>query len=259
MWQHEWPVPENVGLAFTDRFNGVSRAPFSSLNVGTHVGDDINLVAQNRQLLVKQLALPAEPIWLEQVHSTIVLNNPQPKTLPFTADGSYTNQAHIVCTVMTADCLPVVICNKAGTEVAAVHAGWRGLCHGIIEQALQMFNASPSQLMAYLGPAIGPQQFEVGAEVRQAFIDKQPQAQVCFRPVTASNHTSFNHSLESSPSLLPQKYLANIYQLAQQRLTAMGVNDIYSSDECTVSNLDFFSYRREQQTGRQATLVWLKS
>ncbi|WP_394131149.1 peptidoglycan editing factor PgeF [Shewanella maritima] len=239
MWQHDWPVPDNIGLVFTDRFGGISQAPYAELNLGAHVGDESAHVSHNRDLLVSRYQLPSAPVWLEQVHSTKVLSNPDNISV-VAADGSFTNQAHTVCAVMTADCLPVVICNQEGTEVSAVHAGWRGLCEGIIENALQLFDSPANSLIAYLGPAIGPNTFEVGAEVRAAFIKHDPKANECF---IASG----------------DKYLADIYQLAAQRLQRFGVQQIFSANECTVSNPQFFSYRRQAQTGRQATLVWLKS
>ncbi|QBF83683.1 peptidoglycan editing factor PgeF [Shewanella maritima] len=243
MWQTNWPVPANVGVAFTDRHGGVSETPFDSLNLGDHVGDAPTKVEHNRQLVTSMLELPAKPVWLKQVHGTHVLENPalpSCSSKPIEADACYANRSGIVCAVMTADCLPVVLCDEQGSEVAAIHAGWRGLCDGIIEQTTHKFAADYQNLIAYLGPAIGPKKFEVGAEVKQAFVAHNANAANCF---TASG----------------DKYLANIYQLAEQRLSALGINTIYSSDECTVSNTDFFSYRREKQTGRQATLVWLKS
>ncbi len=236
MFKHDWPVPKNVKIAFTDRHGGVSQSPFDSLNLGLHAGDNAKDVSANRALLRKELRLPGEPFWLEQVHGTDVINLKNADSN--VADGSYTNQAGKVCVVMTADCLPVLICNKAGTEVAALHAGWRGLCNGIIEAGVSQFNSSPGELIAYSGPAIGSCAFEVGPEVKQAFTQRKAHAAQCFRPSG-------------------DKYLADIYGLAQQRLTALGIADVFSASECTVSNPDYFSYRRDRQTGRQASLIWL--
>lgn len=240
----DWPIPDNVNLAFTDRHGGVSLPPFDSLNLGLHVGDKPQAVKTNRQRLAKQLNLPVT-VWLEQVHGTDVVDisdysASQMQLVPI-ADASFSNKAGKACCVMTADCLPVLLCDKAGTQVAAVHAGWRGLCHGVIEQAIQYFDVdSPRDLYAFLGPAIGPSQFEVGEEVKAAFIQKHPQAERCFA-VTAN----------------PNKYLADIVELARMRLNRIGVNRIFSTDICTVSDPNYFSYRRDQQTGRMASLIWL--
>ncbi|MBO1898204.1 MULTISPECIES: peptidoglycan editing factor PgeF [unclassified Shewanella] len=242
MLEHDWPIPVNVAIAMTNRFGGVSVSPFDSLNLGLHVGDKPQDVFANRAILTQQLSLPAEPIWLEQVHGTKVVDvqTLMPGSAIALADGSYSNQFGHVCTVMTADCLPILLCNQQGTEVAAVHAGWRGLCEGIIEQALAMFHSPPSALIAYLGPAIGPCAFEVGSEVRDAFINKNPQA---------ATHFVQNNA----------KYLADLVGLAKLRLSTAGVTQIYSADVCTFSEPDYFSYRRDKQTGRMASLIWLKS
>lgn len=244
MFHHDWPVPANVGIAMTNRHGGVSVHPYDSLNLGLHVGDAPELVMANRELLCKQLALTAEPVWLEQVHGTHVLNLDALSLAPAVdtqiADASYSRTASQVCAIMTADCLPVLLCNQAGTEVAAAHAGWRGLCDGVIEATAAQFSSPMDELIAYLGPAIGPQKFEVGVEVQQAFCTLHPQAAVCFIP-------SGN------------KYLADIIGLAKLRLSLLGINHIYSADICTVSDTDYFSYRRDKVTGRMASLIWLKS
>jgi len=244
MFNHDWPVPANVGIAMTNRHGGVSVHPYDSLNLGLHVGDVEERVMVNRDLLCKQLALTAEPVWLEQVHGTHVLNL-DALSLAHTADtpiadASYSRTAGRVCAVMTADCLPVLLCNQAGTEVAAAHAGWRGLCDGVIEATAAQFSSPMDELIAYLGPAIGPQKFEVGVEVKQAFCALHPQSAACFIP-------SGN------------KYLADIIGLAKLRLSLLGINPIYSADICTVSDTDYFSYRRDKVTGRMASLIWLKS
>ena len=244
MFNHAWPVPANVGIAMTNRHGGVSEHPYGSLNLGLHVGDTPERVMANRELLCKQLALIAEPIWLEQVHGTHVLNldtlNLGYAANTPIADASYSRTAGRVCVVMTADCLPVLLCNHAGTEVAAAHAGWRGLCDGVIEATAAQFSSPMGELIAYLGPAIGPQKFEVGAEVKQAFCSLHPQAAGCFIPSG-------------------DKFLADIIGLAKLRLSLLGVNHIYSANICTVSSPDYFSYRRDKVTGRMASLIWLKS
>lgn len=254
---HDWPVPDNVAIAMTNRHGGVSIVPYDSLNLGLHVGDIPQQVLVNRGLLAQQLQLATEPVWLEQVHGTHVIDLADIKSVelapealaqqasisvshPHIADASYTNLAGRVCVVMTADCLPVLLCNKQGTEVAAAHAGWRGLCDGVIEATVAHFSSKPSELIAYLGPAIGPTAFEVGAEVRDAFMARDPNAESCF-------------------IARGDKYLADIIGLAKLRLTKLGVSQVYSADICTVSNLDYFSYRRDKITGRMASLIWLKS
>lgn len=241
MLKHDWPVPDNVGIAMTDRHGGISTSPFASLNLGLHVGDDPQHVLANRAWLTQDLALPAEPTWLNQVHGTAVVDvQALPGQVIPSADASYCNQFGYVCAVMTADCLPILLCDQQGTEVAAVHAGWRGLCDGVIEQALTKFTAATSNLMAYIGPAIGPTAFEVGSEVREAFISKHPQSANYF----VAHHT---------------RYLADLVGLAKLRLSLAGVSHTFSADVCTFFDNNYFSYRRDKQTGRMASLIWLKS
>lgn len=237
----EWSAPKNINVVSTTRLGGVSKAPFSSLNLGDHVGDNHNDVVLNREKLITLAQLPTAPTWLNQIHSTIVL------TLPYTdsesipsADAVYTNQANQVCCVMTADCLPVVICNKEGTEVAAAHAGWRGLLDGVLENTIQHFTSN--ELIAWCGPAIGPEAFEVGEEVKALFCEKDPEALKAFKPSQNSG-----------------KWLANLALLATQRLYNAGVKEVHYSDLCTYSDTEqFFSYRKEGDTGRQATLIWFE-
>lgn len=237
----EWSAPKNINVVSTTRLNGVSKAPFSSLNLGDHVGDNHNDVVLNREKLITLAQLPAAPTWLNQIHSTTVITLPDSnlESIP-SADAAYTNQANQVCCVMTADCLPVVICNKEGTEVAVAHAGWRGLLDGVLENTVQHF--SSNELIAWCGPAIGPTAFEVGDEVKQQFCEKDPQAVNAF----ISSHNS-------------GKWLANLDLLATQRLQSVGVQEVHYSNLCTYSNTDqFFSYRKEGDTGRQATLIWFE-
>lgn len=241
MLTHAWPIPNNVSIAMTNRHGGVSASPFDSLNLGTHVGDDIYSVMQNRQILQQRLDLTYPITWLEQVHGTQVLELDSLKpTEPVIADAVYSRSAGHVCAVMTADCLPILLCDKAGTEVAAVHAGWRGLCYGVIEATVAKFNAKNSELIAYLGPAIGPTAFEVGFEVREAFCQQDIKAEHCFVP----------HN---------DKYFANLEGLAQLRLRALGISHIHSASVCTFSELDYFSYRRSTPTGRMASLIWINT
>lgn len=237
----DWPQPKNVSSCSTTRAGGVSLPPFDSLNLGDHVDDRPEAVSENRQRLVELAQLPQQPVWLEQVHGTHVLHldGGEPKNKQ--ADAVYSNQAGQVCAIMTADCLPVLFCNQAGTEVAAAHAGWRGLCNGVLENTVRQFISPANEIMAWLGPAIGAKKFEVGAEVRQAFINQSPDLASAFIP-----HNG--------------KYLADIYLLARKKLNAIGINAIYGGDFCTVSDENrFFSYRREGKTGRMASLIWVNN
>ncbi len=240
----DWPVPPTIKAVSTSRVGGVSQAPYDHLNLGAHVGDVPHDVHQNRQRLHDLLQLPSEPLWLEQVHGTTVYH-PAPPTINDAAatpqaDAVVVSAENQVAVVMTADCLPVLFCDVAGTQVAAAHAGWRGLCDGVLERTVAALACQPIQLMAWLGPAIGPECFEVGAEVRAAFMREDAQAALAFK---ASRHRG--------------KYLADIYQLARQRLRALGVMQIYGGDCCTFTDSErFFSYRREAHTGRMASLIW---
>lgn len=246
--QPDWPAPDHVralstsrGLAQQPPF-GSSAGVYAGLNLGTHVGDKPEVVAANRQLLQQYCGFKREPAWLNQIHGTTVLNLDSWQGELTDADASVSTTKGLAAVVMTADCLPVLFCDKAGSRVAAAHAGWRGLCDGVLEATLQHF-PEPSAVMAWLGPAIGPFNFEVGSEVRAAFIAHSPQAAEAF-----------------SPSSNPGKYLADIYLLARQRLQAAGVTAIYGGEYCTVADPErFFSYRRDGQTGRQASLIWLSS
>ncbi|WP_404704879.1 purine nucleoside phosphorylase YfiH [Yersinia vastinensis] len=235
----DWPAPARVKVCSTTRHGGISEFPYDSLNLGTHVGDTASTVIANRQRLVEQAGLPQMPVWLEQVHGTRVLHLDGTAISDVQADAVYSRVTGQVCAVMTADCLPVLFCSLAGDEVAAAHAGWRGLCSGVLEQTLAQFQAAPSSIIAWLGPAIGPQQFEVGEDVKQAFITIDAQSTVAFMPFGT-------------------KYFADIYLLARLRLQAAGIHAIYGGDRCTVSEKQqFFSYRRDGITGRMASLVWL--
>lgn len=234
----DWPAPQRVQACSTLRHGGVSTAPWDSLNLGAHVGDAETHVLQNRQYLKDKL-LPVMPQWLNQVHGQDVVRLPADELLP-NADAAITRESGVVCAIMTADCLPVLFCSDDGSEVAAAHAGWRGLCNGVLEQTLQQFRSPAREIHAWLGPAIGPQAFEVGAEVREAFLAHDVQADAAFRPVG-------------------DKFFANIWQLARQRLQAAGVHSISGSQRCTFTEAnDFFSYRRDGITGRMATLIWLR-
>lgn len=235
-----WDAPSNVRAVCTTRQGGVSQAPFASLNLGDHVGDDPYAVARNRMIVGDVLQLPTEPLWLKQVHGVTVCGMDVGECYP-TGDASVAFCKHQVCVVMTADCLPVLFCDKAGTRVGAAHAGWRGLAAGVLEQTLAKLDCPASEVLAWLGPAIGPQAFEVGEEVRATFIQHDPAAASAFQP-----------------SVNAGKWMADIYQLARQRLQAAGVSRVSGGDLCTYSDAErFFSYRRDGQTGRMACLIWM--
>lgn len=235
----DWPAPATVKAVTTSRFGGVSQAPFDSLNVGDHCGDKPVDVAQNRLRLREQLKLPSEPHWLKQVHGTVAIDPTQ--TRERCADACFTSRPHTVLAIMTADCLPVLLCNRAGSWVAAAHAGWRGLSDGVLEQTVACYQRDNDELMAWFGPAIGPDAFEVGDEVRAAFVAQNSQSQSAFKPLSSG------------------KWLADIYLLAAQRLRAQGVTAIYGGGLCTVAAPErFFSYRRDTTTGRMASLIWME-
>lgn len=235
----DWPAPANVKAVSSTRLGGCSLAPYDSLNLGQHVGDNPDTVKQNRQLLQQQAMMPTEPFWLNQIHSADVITLPSPQVLP-AADAAFSHQRQQICTVMTADCLPVLFCNQAGTEIAAAHAGWRGLCDGVLENTVRHFS-EPSTVMAWLGPAISKTAFEVGDDVRTAFVRQHAEAEQAF--------TALNNN----------KWLADLYLLARQRLAMVGVNIIAGGNFCTFGQqAEFFSYRRDGQTGRMASCIWFE-
>ncbi len=249
----DWPAPDNVAAAITLRSGGCSHAPFDQSNLALHVQDNPQHVQANRDSLIQSLKLPAQPLWLEQYHSTELVYAPQfssSQTAP-RADGSYSDQPGTVCAILTADCLPVLLCDRAGTQVAAAHAGWRGLCAGILRKMVATFTSPADQLIAYLGPAIGPQQFEVGAEVLQAFLDNGQD----------SHHRAAIAAAFSRRAAIRQqeKYLADLCALARAELAACGLTAVYGGEYCSYTDSErFYSYRREAQTGRNASLIWLR-
>ena len=246
-----WSAPGSVKTLVSTREGGVSHHPFDSLNLGDHVGDQVANVLTNRAIFVKEL--PAEPLWLEQTHSALV-STPQSRRpnqgKEIAADASVTNIPDEVLVIMTADCLPVLFTNSSATVVGAAHAGWRGLCAGVLENTVAELlklseDKNPANLMAWLGPAIGPESFEVGEDVVSAFTDSGT-------PVA-------ENSFKALPNK-PGKSLANIYQLAITRLEACGVMSIFGGGYCTVKDQKrFFSYRRDGQTGRFASAIWIKN
>ena len=236
-----WPVPSNIKSIQTLRVGGKSEGKYNSFNLATHVNDNIDLVNSNRELLDQ--FLPSSPHWLNQTHSVDVIELP---SASFNADASYTRDKNTVCVVQTADCLPLLVTNKKGTIVAAIHAGWRGLLNGVIENTIHKMNMSPNELLVWLGPAISQKHFEVGADVKNGFCEKDQEAEKAFRAIS------------------DQKWLADIYHLAKLRLKASGVTDIYggslTDDYCTYANeANYFSYRRDGTTGRMASLIWIES
>ena len=235
----DWPVSERVRVLSTLRGGGVSEGPYASLNLAGHVGDRAEAVRANRLLLREAAHLPAEPLWLEQVHGIAVARHdagpPEPR-----ADASVALAPGQVCAVMTADCLPVVFADRAGTRVGVAHAGWRGLLGGVLQATVAALEAPPSGLHAWLGPAIGPGAFEVGAEVRDQYLACLPGCESCFRPNERG------------------RWLADIYGLARLQLMRAGLAGIHGGGWCTHQDAGrFFSFRRDGVTGRMATLAWL--
>jgi YfiH family protein len=236
----DWPAPAHVRALTTTRKGGVSEGPYASMNPADHVWDAPAAVAQNRQRLQQLLELPGEPLWLQQVHGTMVVDAAKSSPSPV-ADASYAQRPGVVCAVLTADCLPVLLCDRRGKCIAAVHAGWRGLAAGIIEQTIAAMSVQADELLAWLGPAISPAAYPVGDEVRAAFVAHQPGAEVAFQPG-------------------PARWQADLYELARQRLAACGVAAVYGGEHCTSLEREaFFSYRRDGMTGRMASLIWLEN
>ncbi|GLT18105.1 laccase domain protein [Vibrio zhanjiangensis] len=234
-----WPAPKNVKAFSSTRNEGFSSGVYKGLNLGGHVGDDLDHVKLNRRWLAEHSAMPDDPIWLNQTHSTTVLEVSAIGQDVLNADGVYTKQVGVVCSAMTADCLPVLLTDTLGTQVAAVHAGWRGLANGIIENALAKFDG---QVIAWIGPAISASAFEVGQDVFDAFVAHNSSASQAFKPTQVHD-----------------KWLADMNILVTQRLNSLGVRGVYYSNMCTYSEPErFFSYRRDGITGRQATFIWIE-
>lgn len=245
----QWPVPSSIHSLISTRSGGVSERPYDSLNLGDHVGDQTEDVIANRAIFTK--TLPSKPLWLKQTHGTIVSTPETRKAkqgVDIDADASVTNIANEVLVIMTADCLPALFANSKGTVVGAAHAGWRGLCAGILENTVAEMlrlakDSSASDLLVWLGPAIGPESFEVGEDVVRAFRDSGlPFSESAFKPIVGKSG----------------KFFADIYRLASDRLQACGVTSIYGGKYCTVTDSEqFFSYRRDGETGRFASVVWI--
>jgi YfiH family protein len=234
----EWNVPRAVRALITTRQGGVSAAPFDSLNLGAFCGDDMQAVRENRARL--RQVLPSEPRWLRQVHGTGVVAAEESADTPPEADASYACHPDVVCAVLAADCLPVLLCNEGGSMVAAAHAGWRGLCAGVIEATVAQFSDPRTRLLAYLGPAISAQAYAVGEDVYAAFTSRYPADASAFRPAEGG------------------KYWCDLYQLASARLRRAGISSIAGAGFCTYTDRSrFYSYRRDGRTGRFAALIWL--
>ena len=234
----DWPAPDSVQAVCTTRQGGASQPPFASLNLGTNTGDDPAAVTANRQRLENLLGLPSSPSWLNQQHGDMVVRLDQPSAGSL-ADAAVTGKPEIVLAVLTADCLPVLVCDRSGTQVAAIHAGWRGLAAGILPAALSCLPPVPD-LIAWLGPAIGRNAYEVGLDVRQAITAAIPGSEEYFHPCSADH------------------WLADLPGVARAQLAAMGVGEILGGSVCTYSDEEnWFSHRRDGRTGRMATLIWL--
>jgi hypothetical protein len=238
----DWPAPANVRAFVTTRAGGVSEGPFASFNLGVRAGDDAQAVAANHARLLDRL--PAEPKWLRQVHGNVVVDADALSGIQVNApeaDASVARCPGTVCVIQVADCVPVLIADRSGTAVAAAHAGWRGLSGGVIESTVERLALAPEGLMAYLGPGIGPKAFEVGADVRDAFLAHDAAAGSAFAP----------HA--------PGKWMADLFRLARQRLAALGITQVYGGGDCTYSDpRRFYSYRRDKTTGRMAALIWIQ-
>ncbi|WP_342219767.1 peptidoglycan editing factor PgeF [Rickettsiella endosymbiont of Miltochrista miniata] len=235
----DWPAPHWVKAYTTTRTGGFSQTPYNSLNIAVHVGDNLDDVSKNRQLLQKNFHLKKSITWLEQIHGKVAISADHPNT-SLQADAVYSKTAQTVCAVQTADCLPLLVCSSSSYCIAAIHAGWKGLSSGIIETTIDALSLPPSDILVWLGPAISPQAFIVGEEVFRSFMDKDQTAESAFQPIENN------------------LWHANLYKLAQQRLHKLGITSIYGGNYCTFSDkLRFFSYRRDHITGRMLSLIWI--
>lgn len=258
----DWPVPRTVKSIYTTRQGGISKAPFNSFNLATHVGDVLEDVLANRQQLFDEACLPSEPVWLDQQHTDIAIQLDQSNLNaqvthslpPLIADASWTQCPGLVSVVMTADCLPILITNQAGTLVCAIHAGWKGLAKGIVSKTIQSFppeiQRSPEQLIAWIGPAISAQHFEVGRDVYDAFVAQD---------VMSSSYFHAKSLIETSSKSVAEKYLADLPGLVKKELNDLGVSHVYGGNLCSFAlTEEFFSYRRSGKAGRMACLIWIE-
>jgi YfiH family protein len=243
----EWPAPAKI-VAFTtlrgDATSGASLAPFDHFNIGARCGDDPVAVATNRARLIERGAVPQEPRWLDQVHGTGVSrffgNRADAACEEARADAAVTSDPDVVLAILTADCLPVLFSATDGSEIGAAHAGWRGLAHGVLEHTVAAMRTSPGDLIAWLGPAAGPSAYEIGVEVRDAFVERDRGAEAAFVPTR------------------PGHWHVDLYALARRRLAAVGVQRVFGGDRCTISDpRRFYSHRRDGRSGRMASLIWI--
>ncbi len=238
--QPTWEAPHFIRAYTSTRLSGFSLGHYAHFNLGKSTGDDLDHVKKNREKLFTDLNLPSKPIWIRQVHGIDAISLDEDHENGVTADAVHTRKLHRICTILTADCLPILLAHRAGKEVAAIHAGWRGLAKGVIDSTIRALESKPENLLAWLGPAIGPQVFEVGPEVREAFLER---------------------GLIYEPAFLPHRdrWLANLYHLARINLNQLGVSAVSGGDLCTYRDLRrFYSYRRDgAQTGRMASLIWI--
>lgn len=240
----DWPAPAHVKVISTTRVGGYSHAPYSSFNLADHCGDNLADVGKNREKLREYFNLPSEPVWLNQVHGNRVLSlNDNLSAVDVNADASWTGRKDTVCAVLTADCLPVYMCDRKGSVVAIAHAGWKGLLNGVISETVKILNVDANQLLVWLGPAIGPQAFKVGSDVFDLFTSKN------------SDYAPSFESIEKN------RWHCDLYQLARTELSQLGVERVYGGNLCTYTDAKkFYSYRRDgSQTGRQAHLIWLEN
>ena len=234
----DWAAPAQVHAGITTRSGGASLPPFNGFNLAGHVGDEAEAVAKNRLQLRRQLNLPAEPLWLQQQHGNRVTRAETEQPGP--ADGAYTGMGGVVCAVLTADCIPLLLCNRDGTEIAALHIGWRGLCKRIIKHGISMFDAAPHDLCAWIGPHISQEQYEVGTDVVSACSSIWDETRLAITPGRAGH------------------WYLDLGQLVKTELRQLGVTDISDCRQCTYSNKAmFYSYRRDGVTGRMASLIWM--
>lgn len=248
----DWPAPPNVKAYSTTRLKGHSKPPFDYFNLSFTVGDDAEAVKKNHGLLVTELQLRVEPVWFKQVHGTTAVNidlllianhtSDLSENAPHEADACFTSNPHKVCAIKTADCIPILVCNKHGTEVAAIHAGWRGLLAGVIDSTVKSLSSPPGQLMAWLGPAIGQEHFEINEQIRIDFLVNDQQNRDCF-VLKNENH-----------------WFANLHRIATHQLNRCGIKDVFGGEYCTFTQSDlFYSHRRDRGiTGRMASLIWFE-
>lgn len=260
----QWPAPSNIKACSTLRYPGQCMGNYAEFNLALHVGDEAKNVQANRDDLIVSANLPAPPKWLNQIHSNqcILAENVQSddaiNIIPPSLDASHTRQNNVVCVVMTADCLPILVTNKSGTEIAAIHAGWRGLADDVVENTLSALQSSPDSLMIWIGPSISKSYYEVGEDVYNAFAKyhTKEECDAAFSP-----YHPIMDTYKSNQDIPPKKWLVDMPLLAEQRLIRLGVNkqDIYLSRECTYAQSDrYFSYRRDGITGRMASLIWME-